>query len=231
MLGASAAAAAVAAGYQTMAPTGQWYGPTFTGLPPGSRELALTFDDGPNDRHTLELLEVLAQHGVRATFFMIGKFAKQQPKVVREVVAAGHAVGNHTFSHSNLIFVSRSQTETEIRECQCILQDSTGQPPALFRPPFGARRSLSLRVARGHKLTPVMWNVSGRDWKGKPASYIVSNVLRGVGGGNVILLHDGSHAHLGADRSQTVIATDTLIRRCSSEGYKFVTIPQMLALQ
>src|ERR1700730_14063403 len=90
---------AVAAGYQSMAPTGQWYGRTFTGLGRGSRQLALTYDDGANDPHTLRLLEVLAKHGVHATFFVIGKYVKQRPDIVREIVAAGHAVGNHTFTH------------------------------------------------------------------------------------------------------------------------------------
>ncbi len=99
-------AAASAAGYQSMAPAGQWYGPTFTGLSRGTRQLALTYDDGPNDPFTLRLLEVLAKHGVRATFFLIGRFVKQRPDIVRELVQAGHVVGNHTFSHPNLIFAS-----------------------------------------------------------------------------------------------------------------------------
>ena len=90
---AAAASALVAAGYQSMAPTGQWYGRTFTGLPRGSKQLALTYDDGPNDPHTLRLLEVLARHDVRATFFLIGRYVQQRPDIVRELVAAGHAVG------------------------------------------------------------------------------------------------------------------------------------------
>src|SRR5690349_15990457 len=94
----SAAAAASAAGYQTMAPTGQWYGRTFAGSK-GSRQLALTYDDGPNDPHTLRLLDVLAKHDVRATFFLIGQFVKQRPDIVRELAQAGHVIGNHTFNH------------------------------------------------------------------------------------------------------------------------------------
>src|SRR5437762_9804888 len=102
-LALTAAAAASAAGYQSMAPTGQWYGRTFTGLQRGSRKLALTYDDGPNDPHTLRLLEVLAKHEVRATFFLIGRYVRQRPDIVRDLVKAGHAVGNHTFTHPNLI--------------------------------------------------------------------------------------------------------------------------------
>src|SRR5229473_5836735 len=105
-------AAAVAAGYQSMAPTGQWYGKTFIGLEPRSRQIALTYDDGPNDPHTRRLLEVLAKHGAHATFFLIGRYVKQHPEIAREIVAAGHVVGNHTFTHPLLVFKS----ETEIRQ-------------------------------------------------------------------------------------------------------------------
>src|SRR5229473_4025978 len=88
------AAAAVTAGYQSVAPEGQWYGSTFTGLARGSKQLALTYDDGPNDPHTLRLLEVLARHSVQATFFLIGRYVQQRPDIVREVVKAGHLIGN-----------------------------------------------------------------------------------------------------------------------------------------
>ncbi|MGB8915659.1 MAG: polysaccharide deacetylase family protein, partial [Candidatus Sulfotelmatobacter sp.] len=111
LTGALSTAAAVAAGYQSMAPAGQWYGQTFTGLAPGSRQIALTYDDGPNDPHTLRLLEVLAKHSVHATFFLIGRYVQQRPEIVREIVSAGHVVGNHTFTHPLLIFKSA----TEIR--------------------------------------------------------------------------------------------------------------------
>src|SRR4051812_10062814 len=89
----------VAAGYHTMSPTSQLYGRTFLGEGRGSKRLALTFDDGPNDPHTRQLLDVLAKHQVKATFFVIGKFVKQRPDIVRAVVDAGHVIGNHTYSH------------------------------------------------------------------------------------------------------------------------------------
>src|SRR5580698_5674671 len=109
-----AASDAVAAGYQSMAPTGQWYGKTFTGLPRTSRQIALTYDDGPNDPHTLRLLEVLAKHSVRATFLLIGRYVEQRPEIVREIVQAGHVVGNHTYTHPLLIFKSEGEIRKEL---------------------------------------------------------------------------------------------------------------------
>jgi len=228
LTGAGAAIAACAAGYQTMSPTGQWYGATFVGLPRGSKRLALTYDDGPNDPHTLRLLEVLAHHNVRATFFLIGRYVAKRPEIARELAKAGHAIGNHTYSHRNLIFASGEQTSVEIAECKRALNDAVGQHSALFRPPFGGRRPETLRRARSLGLETVMWRVSGQDWKHRPAEYVTHKVLGHVRGGEVILLHDGGHAAFGADRSQTVIATDRLIPWCKSQGYEFVTIPDMM---
>lgn len=225
---ASIAGASCAAGYQSMAPTGQWYGQTFTGLQPGVRKLALTYDDGPNDPHTLRLLEVLARHNVKATFFLIGRNVNQRPDIVRELVQAGHVVGNHTFSHPNLIFASALRTRMQLQDCEQALRDAGGEHSRLFRPPFGGRRPGTLRIARMLGLEPVMWNVTGWDWRGKPAEYVVGRVSQQVRGGNVILLHDGGHEAFGADRSQTVIATDCLIARYKSEGYEFVTVPEMM---
>jgi len=228
IIAASGLTAAVAAGYQTMAPTGQWYGRTFTGLSRGTKQLALTYDDGPNDPHTLRLLEVLAKHNVRATFFLIGRYAEQRPDIARELARAGHAVGNHTFSHPNLIFVSAERTRKELADCQQALLEATGERPRLFRPPFGGRRPGTLQVARALGLEPVMWNVTGHDWTAPSADIIVARVSRQIRGGDVILLHDGSHVRMGANRSQTVIATDRIIAQYKAEGYEFVTIPEMM---
>lgn len=228
MTAAALAGASCAAGYQSMAPTGQWYGRTFTGLMPGTRLLALTFDDGPNDPHTFHLMEVLAKHQVKATFFLIGRYVKQRPDIPRELIRAGHVVGNHTFSHPNLIFTSAQHTRMQLQDCRLVLSDAIGEHSALFRLPFGGRRPNTLRVARDLGLEPVMWNVTGWDWRGKPSEYVERRVREQIRGGDVILLHDGSHQEFGADRSQTVIATDRLIAHYKSAGYGFVTIPEMM---
>src|SRR6201988_5178405 len=213
LLAATAGAAAIAAGYQSMAPTGQWYGRAFTGLARGTKQLALTYDDGPNDPYTLRLLETLARHDVHATFFLIGRYVRQRPDLVREIVRAGHIVGNHTSTHPNLIFKSEGETRKELASFRAALEDAIGQPSNLFRPPFGGRRPATLRIARELGLEPVMWNVTGYDWTAPPAVVIERKLARQMRGGDVILLHDGGHKQMGADRSQTVRATERLIPR------------------
>ena len=227
LLAGTAATAAVAGGYQSMAPTGQWYGRTFTHSPRGTRQLALTYDDGPNDPHTLRLLEVLARHNARATFFLIGRYVEQRAEIVREIAKAGHMIGNHTFSHPLLIFKSESETREELTRCREAIHDATGEHSNLFRPPFGGRRPATLRMARELGLEPIMWSITGYDWNAPPAAAIENKVSRRIHGGDVVLLHDGGHKAMGADRSQTVIATDRLIQRYKADGYKFGTIAEM----
>jgi peptidoglycan/xylan/chitin deacetylase (PgdA/CDA1 family) len=222
-------AAAITAGYQSMAPTGQWYGRTFAGLARGSRQIALTYDDGPNDPHTLRLLEVLARHGVPATFFLIGRHAEDRPDLVNEIAKAGHVIGNHTFSHPLLTFKRTSEIRGELLRCQAVLHDAVGEHSDLFRPPFGGRRPAVLRVARELGLEPVMWNVTGYDWNAPPAEAIERKIAKQIRGGDVVLLHDGGHKQMGADRSKTVTATDRIVERYKGDGREFVTIPQMMA--
>jgi peptidoglycan/xylan/chitin deacetylase (PgdA/CDA1 family) len=228
LVGAALAAAGVL-GYQSMAPTGQWYGRAFIGLPRGSKQLALTYDDGPNDPYTLRLLDVLARHDVKATFFMIGRYVQQHPEIAQAVAQAGHVIGNHTYTHPNLIFSSGPQTRAQIEQCQEALRQAVGGHSHLFRPPFGGRNPATLRLARSLGLEPVMWNVTGWDWNAPSAEYIENRVHRHICGGNVILLHDGGHQRMGVDRSYTVSATDSLITRYRAEGYEFVTVPEMMA--
>jgi|SRR5208282_5664077 len=222
------AAAASAAGYQSMSPTGQSYGRTFAAGIRGSKQIALTYDDGPNDPHTLKLLDVLAKHSVQATFFMIGRYVQQRPEIARAVAQAGHVIGNHTFTHPLLIFESEAQTRIQLVDCRQALQDAVGEHSSLFRPPFGGRRPATIRIARDLGLQTVMWNVTGYDWSAPPAAAIQKKVERQMRGGDVILLHDGGYRGLGADRAQTVIATDNLIRRYRDQGYEFVTVEEMM---
>jgi peptidoglycan/xylan/chitin deacetylase (PgdA/CDA1 family) len=222
----ASAAAASYAGYATMAPSSQLYGRTLThGDDP--TQMALTFDDGPNDPHTMRLLDVLARHNAKATFFLIGKYVRQRPDIARAILAAGHEIGNHTDSHPNLILVSEARLRRELANCSKSLEDALGKKITLFRPPFGGRRPNVLRISRGVGLNPVMWSVTGYDWNAISADEIVNKVRRQTDShrrpqGEIVLLHDGGHLAFGADRSLTVQATGKLLERYVDK--RFVTI-------
>jgi len=226
--GLGAIGLATVAGYNTMSPTSQLYGRTFIGLPRGSRLMALTYDDGPNDPYTWHMLEVLERHRVKATFFLIGQFARQKPEIARAIVEAGHVIGSHTWNHPNLIFCSNSEVHRQLDEAQKAIVDATGVEAKLFRPPFGGRRPATLRTVRAFGLLPIMWNVTCYDWRAESAEKIVNHAVRQVRGGDVILLHDGGYGRMGADRSRTVAASGEILTNYRNEGYHFVTVPQML---
>ena len=229
--GAAVAGLACVAGYHTMSPTSQLYGRTFVGLGPGSRLLALTYDDGPNDPYTWRMMEVLERHGVKATFFLIGQYVQQKPEIARALVAAGHAIGSHTWSHPNLIFAQATELRRQLVQTQQTILDATGVETKIFRPPFGGRRPATLRTVRAFGLQTVMWNVTCYDWKAKSAEEIVARAVRQIRGGDVILLHDGSHVRMGANRSRSVEASDRILSRYRGEGFGFVTIPELMERQ
>jgi peptidoglycan/xylan/chitin deacetylase (PgdA/CDA1 family) len=223
----AAGAAAGAFSYGAMAPQSQLFGSAFFGTPGRSKLIALTYDDGPNDPHTQNLLDVLDKHRVKATFFLIGRYVEMRPEIARAVAERGHIVGNHTFSHPNLVFASQVALRSELERTEAVITQAIGAHSRLFRPPFGARRPATLRVAKRVGLEPIMWSVTCWDWSAPSTEYIVNKAARGIRGGDVVLLHDGGHLEFGADRSRTVAATDEIIRRCKGEGYQFVTVPEM----
>jgi peptidoglycan/xylan/chitin deacetylase (PgdA/CDA1 family) len=225
----ASAAAAAYAGYATMAPGSQLYGRTMThGSDPN--HIALTYDDGPNDPYTQRLLDLLAQHRARATFFLIGQYVRRRPEIARAIHNAGHLIGNHTDSHPNLILVSAARLRKELEDCRKALEDAVGAPAPLFRPPFGGRRPNVLRTARSMGLEPIMWSVTGYDWSAPSSDAIVQKVTRQIGSrrqGEIVLLHDGSHLAFGADRSRTVEATRVVLEKYSGEAKKFVSVMEM----
>jgi peptidoglycan/xylan/chitin deacetylase (PgdA/CDA1 family) len=212
-----------------MAPQSQLYGKTFIGDATQTRALALTFDDGPNDPWTFRLLDVLAKHSVTATFFMVGKYVDQRPDIARAVADAGHAIGNHTYTHPNLIFQSEWQVRDEISRCDRALSDAVGEKRTkLFRPPFGGRRPGTLGIVRSMGKVPIMWNVTGWDWNANSADTVARKVSAQLHRGDVVLLHDGGHLQFGADRSRTVEAVRQIVERYIGEGFRFPTIPEMM---
>lgn len=228
LIGAGVVAGSVAAGWHSMSPVSQVYGRTFTGLPAGTRKLALTFDDGPSDPWTPRLLDVLARRRVRATFFMIGSYVRQHPEIARMVAEAGHEIGNHTFSHPNLIFASPASVRTELAQCNAAIEAATGRPTVFFRPPFGGRRPDVLRAVAAAGLQTIMWRASSYDWSLPTSEAIVNKVQRQIRGGEVVLMHDGDHRSFGCDRSRTIAAADDLMRRYRDQGYEFLSVGEML---
>lgn len=229
VIGAAAGLIAYA-GYASMAPRSQLFGRTFT-RGDDQRKLALTYDDGPNDPHTLRLLDVLAAHNIKATFFLIGRYVAQRPDIVRRIAEAGHVIGNHTYSHPNLIFCAPSRVAREIEDCAKAITDVAGVHSNLFRPPFGGRLPGVLRTIRRQGLIPVMWSVTCYDWRDSTSAAAIERHARRQirrESGNVILLHDGSHKGMGAERKNTVIATEEIIRTHKAEGYTFAAIPEMM---
>lgn len=229
---AAGAAAGVGLGlggvaYAALYPQSQIFGPVLV-APRLPGKIALTFDDGPNPAATPQLLELLAKYSVRATFFAIGEFARREPALLREVAAAGHVVGSHTMSHPWLAWQSGGRIRWELAESQRVIEDVLGQPVRQFRPPHGARRPYVLRVARELGLRTVQWNVIANDWEAVPVATIAGRVMRGIaaqhrrGMAANVVLHDGSHAGLGADRLRTVAATAMLLARHPAEA--FVTV-------
>ena len=222
-LGAVAGLALAAGGcaYAALWPASRIFGTSFI-APRNPGELALTFDDGPNPAWTPRLLDVLATYGVRATFFMVGNHAASEPALVRRIVAAGHLIGNHSWSHPNLALISSRRVEQELVRTSDTLQQIAGKPVRLFRPPFGARRPIVLRTARALGMTPVLWNAMTSDWSNPSADSIAAHLIRSIdraersGSAANVVLHDGSHLDRAAYRGPSVNAVSQLAKR-----YKF----------
>jgi peptidoglycan/xylan/chitin deacetylase (PgdA/CDA1 family) len=216
----SVAAVAVGAGlaagawfYAALYPTSQIFGRVvIAGDDPA--ELALTYDDGPNPSATLQLLDLLAKHDVRATFFLIGEYVRKQPALAREIAAAGHSIGNHTMTHPWLSYQSAARIRSEIAGANAAIEDVIGGEVKLFRPPHGARRPVVFRIADELGLATVNWNIITHDWRVQPPDSIVEKVRNGIRRnrayrrGSNVLLHDGA---IDQPRIPTVRATETII--------------------
>jgi peptidoglycan/xylan/chitin deacetylase (PgdA/CDA1 family) len=214
--------------YAAMWPTSQLFGRTLT-APRRPGELALTFDDGPNPACTPRLLDILASHDAHATFFMLGSFAQQQPDLVRRILAAGHLIGNHSWSHPNLALTPARLVDEELTRTRETLQQIAGAPIRYFRPPFGGRRPYVLKAARRLGMVPVTWNAMTNDWAEPLADATAGRLIRMIdrlerqGSASNIVLHDGNHRQLNADRKASVSAAEKLLARYKAT-HRFVTL-------
>lgn len=226
-----ASAIGLAAGgfaYGALWPASRIFGESFI-APRRPGELALTFDDGPNPAWTPRLLDVLANYGVRATFFLMGSHAKSEPALVRRIAAAGHSVGNHTWSHPNLALAPAWRVADELTRTSRTLEQIAGMGVRFFRPPFGARRPAVLRIARELGMTPVLWNAMTADWSNPSAESIAARLIRAIdraersGSAANVVLHDGGHLDRAAWRAPSVNAVSRLAKRYKFT-HRFVTL-------
>lgn len=184
------------------------------------KEVALTIDDGPRPEETRALLSILGKHDVRATFFVVGKQVEKHPGLVRRMMNEGHEVGNHSFNHPRLDGLPMDRVKAEIASCDKAIFQATGAHTNLFRPPGMRYDDEVIRTAQDLGYVTIHWNAAAKDIEAQDPSRIVAKVLKGVKPGSVILLHG---------HPDTVRAMPTILSTLKSQGYRFVTVSQMLS--
>lgn len=189
--------------------------------------VALTFDDGPTPTITPQVLEILKKNNIKATFFLIGQNLKRFPKIAQQIVADGHALGNHTWHHWRKLMMEFTASH-EIEDTAQIMYKVTGVQTSLFRPPNGFLNNGLVDYALKRKDAVVLWSLDSEDWRGSGTSVdkLVTRVVERVKPGGIILMHDG-----GGDRTRTVQALPKIIEQLTNNGYKFVSVPELLQMQ
>lgn len=187
--------------------------------PKAEKRIALTFDDGPVPGWTEKYLEVLSEHQVPATFFLIGTYATKAPDLVQKVALAGHDIGAHSNSHKKLTQLKQEQVTAELWAAATGIFKITSQPVAYFRPPYGATDRKVIEAARELGQTVILWNVDPRDWETADAKKIANHVLNRAGPGSIILLHEG--------KAQTLQALPLIIEGLKAQGYELVTVSEL----
>src|SRR5437016_160244 len=202
-------------------PRSQLFGPTMCKVENGC---ALTFDDGPNPRMTPKLLELLDKNRVPATFFVLGKYARENPGLMKEIADANHTIGNHTYGHSSVLFFSQAQITDELNRCKDAVALATGNNMSIVRPPFGFRGPQFHSAVRKMGFSKVvMWSISGHDWNPQPASRVIRRIQKAKSG-DIVLLHDGDHRVPNADHSHTLETLANLLPRWHDAVRNFVKL-------
>ena len=188
------------------------------------RVLALTFDDGPHPELTPRLLDILRHHGVRATFYVVGRNVEAYPDIARRIVSEGHEIANHTWSHPSLTKLGAAQLRREVESTSEIIQRVTGRRPTNIRPPYGAiNESVRRTLLQDHGLDVIMWSVDPLDWRRPGPAVVTQRLVEGAAPGAILLAHD---IHPG-----TIEAIPATITQLKAKGYGFATVSQLLALQ
>ncbi len=227
--GLAIGAAAGAVGWMTWAVRGRSsavFAPSVWRGPSDRRAIALTFDDGPSES-TPAILEILARHGVPATFFQCGRNVDRLPGIARAVAEGGHEIGNHTYGHPMFCFHSARFMEDEMRRAQEVIGQHTGARPVWFRAPYGVRWPGLAAAQQGTNLQGIMWTVIGYDWSLK-AGRVVARVARKVANGAILCLHDGRQLRVKPEAGNTVEAVRSLVPLLLDRGYEFETVSRLL---
>lgn len=188
------------------------------------KAIALTFDDGPWPKTTTQILDILKENNIKATFFWVGRYLQTYPAIGKQVAAAGHAIGNHTWSHQYLQY-NEDGAAREIDRTSSLIEELTGIQTSIFRPPGGILNNGLAAYAQKKNYAVVMWSADSFDWRTLTES-LMDNVMRQAKSGGIVLMHDG-----GGNRARTVKALPDIITRLRKEGYIFVTVPELLQMQ
>lgn len=209
--------------YAAAHPRAQRWGASRWQLSGPPDEIALTFDDGPSNE-TPRFLEALDALDVQATFFVCGANVERRPSIARAISEAGHALGNHSFTHPCLTLCSRQRVRKEISATQDAIGTATGRTVKLFRPPYGLRSPFLTTVLPAAGLAAVHWTVIGNDWKWD-AERVARRVLGRVARRGIVCLHDGHETHASADREETLAALKEIVPRLRDRGFRFARVP------
>ncbi len=187
------------------------------------RMIALTFDDGPHGKYTDEILDILGEYGIKATFFVVGVCAEKYPQIIAREIAEGHEIGNHTYSHIHINGASDRVIAGEIDKTEQLIFESSGYSTTLFRPPEGVCNDTVRSVAKNMNYSLVLWTVDTRDWIPSSKESIINTVMNEVDGGEIILMHDYV-----AKNSNTPDALRVIIPKLLDMGYTFVTVSELI---
>jgi len=218
------------AAYGYFIPSSQIFGKVYYKGSSTQKLVALTFDDGPNDPYTSQILDVLEQNKVQATFFAIGKNVELYPETVKRMIQDGDVIGNHSYSHS----ANHALTEygvNDMRKGELAISLIAGVKPRLYRPPHGKLSPWEIHYVNRDGLLEVTWTVETTELNGMSAAQEAQDLINKTGPGDILLLHDGygtQHNDKNSDKSKTVQAVTILIQKLQADGYTFVTVPELL---
>jgi peptidoglycan/xylan/chitin deacetylase (PgdA/CDA1 family) len=207
-------------------PTVNWFGGTVSHGSRDSNEVAITFDDGPDDPFTLQVRDILDAHGVKGTFFTVGKALDARPDISRALLDDGHLLGDHSYHHDYWRWLDPRYPELD--RTQNAFERNLGVCPAFFRPPHGQRTPFISWLVHRRDMTMVTWDVSAADWSSHDGAQVAADVLKRAEPGSIILLHDGIDGTVHADRSVLLTALPLILDGLKERGLQPVRLDELL---